>query len=102
MGISRIILSLVFVALISSSHAQACTIEDWTWRWEPTIESVIIQGVTTCESGKLILRLYDLDEKGKERFLAVDRSYIEGFTFETYVTMPQPRQDKLRFKYQID
>ena len=69
-------------ALACDDHAGTCEIEDW--RWSPPIGGYLsIDGVATCNTGWIRLRLYE-GEGG--RFLGIAQSPIEGHTFEAIAT----------------
>ena len=78
------------------AHSAECKIEEWTWS-SPLPTVLIIEGVTTCESGELILRLYR-GEGGS--FFGVERDYIEGHTFKVIRTATQ-KPKSLAIKYVI-
>ena len=78
-------LAAATLALASASgqacddHHGECEIEDWRAH-SPMPNTLVVEGVTTCDQGKARLRLYD-----REKFLGVDTAYIEGHTFKTIV-----------------
>ena len=63
----------------------------------PLLSALEIQGVTTCEEGQIILRLYE-GEGGK--FLGVDTAYIEGYAF-TSISTGISKPSALAIKYVI-
>ena len=94
---------VVFALLAVPAWAQngaACEIEDWRWRTE--FGYIIIEGTTTCISGEIFIRIYDVDADNNENFLGVAHSYIDGFIFEVLKEgIPHPRGD-LQIRYVIE
>ena len=85
----RIALSAITVFCLASTtvlacddHIGMCEVEDWRWSG-PTGGYLTIDGVTTCDTGRIRLRLYE-GENGK--FLGVASSSIRGHTFEAIAT----------------
>ena len=77
-------------------NASDCKIEDWKWSTlAPTM--LIIEGVTTCETGEVVLRLYE-GEGGA--FVGVETAYIQGHTFKTMRAV-SARPKALAIKYTI-
>ena len=69
-------------ALACDDHIGTCEVEDWRWSG-PTGGYLTIEGVATCDTGRIRLRLYE-GEGGK--FLGVAKSSIKGHTFEAIAT----------------
>ena len=69
-------------ALACDDHTGMCEVEDWRWSG-PSSGYLTIEGVATCNTGRIILRLYE-GEGGK--FLGVATSSIRGHTFEAIAT----------------
>ena len=80
----------------SLSAAEDCTVEDWRW-YAPIPNTVTIEGATTCEAGRIIVRLYD--GEGESRvFLAVDRGFIEGYAFQaSFMEVAKPKAPTIRY-----
>ena len=67
--------------------------------YSPIMESLTIEGVATCDSGALMLRLYD--GKGEDRkFLGVETTYIMGGIFKT-ILFPLDRPKSPNVTYSI-
>ena len=81
------ILIVVFV-----KNASSCEIKDWRWS-NTSIESVKIEGSTTCKSGEIYIRAYD-----EKRFIGVAQTYIRGYTFITYVHRARVSSGKLMIR----
>ena len=58
-------------------HVGECQIEDW--RWHGLAGVLMVEGVTTCDSGEVVLHLYEGDGGS---FLGVANGYIQGHTFQ--------------------
>ena len=69
-------------ALACDDHIGTCEVEDWRWSG-PMGGYLTIEGVATCDTGRITLRLYE-GEGGK--FLGVASSVITGHTFEAIAT----------------
>ena len=69
-------------ALACDDHIGKCEVEDWRWSG-PLGGYLTIDGVATCDTGRIRLRLYE-GEGGK--FLGVANSSIKGHTFEAIAT----------------
>ncbi|MDE0239543.1 MAG: hypothetical protein OXQ84_05005 [bacterium] len=87
-------------ALACDDHVGECEIEDWVYDYTAMMEAITIDGVTTCNSGKVRLRLYDGEGEG-QKLLAVDTAYIEGHIFETIILQIE-EPEVLSIKYSID
>ena len=61
-------------ALACDDHVGNCEIEDWNYSYTPMMKALTIDGVATCDSGEVRLRLYDGEGEGR-KFLAVDIAY---------------------------
>jgi len=85
--------------LACDDHHGTCEIEDWTHHYTPMMQSLVIEGVTTCDTGKVSLRLYD-GEGDDRQFVGVDTAYIEGHIFKT-ILLPVESPDALSIKYSI-
>ena len=87
----------VGAAAACDDHHGTCEVEDW--RWQSMIAwMLMIDGVTTCNEGRVILRLYE-GEDG--RFLGVADGYIEGHAFQALAT-DIPKPSALAIKYSIE
>lgn len=87
------------VALACDDHIGTCEIEDWRWQ-APFPGTLMLDGVVTCNSGKITLRLYE--GAGEDaRFLGVSDTYIEAHTFQALASGIDAVTD-LQIKYAID
>ena len=71
-----------------------CVVEDW--RVDDNGPHIGIEGVTSCKSGKISIRLYDGD-----KFVGVTDGYIEGYIFEDWI-VNAPAVEDPRIKYFIE
>ena len=85
----------VLIMIGGTVSAGACQIEDW--RWSYLAESIHIEGTTTCETGKIIIRAYD--ESGE--FVGIGTDYFEGYAFEAYITDVPRTPQSLAIKHTI-
>ena len=86
-------------ALACDDHHGTCEIEDWRHIYTPMMQSLVIEGVTTCDIGIISLRLYDGDGDDRQ-FVGVETAYIEGHIFKT-IRLPVENPDALSIKYSI-
>ena len=86
-------------AIACDDHVGQCEIEDWTHTYTAVMQSLVIDGVATCNSGTVRLRLYD-GEGDARKFIGVDTAYIEGHIFKALMLqVEKPRA--LSIKYSI-
>lgn len=87
-------------ALACDDHYGTCEIEDWTYTYTGMMEALQIDGVATCDTGRLMLRLYD-GEGDDRKFIGVERTFIRGHIFKaTKLGVPKPAA--LSIKYSIE
>lgn len=77
-------------------HHGVCEIEDWRWTGMGGV--LIVEGVATCDEGRVRLRLYE-GEGGA--FLGVADGFIEGHTFQALATDIQ-NPSAVAIKYSIE
>ena len=75
-------------------HIGECEIEDWLAK--ELGGTMLLEGVATCDTGRVTLRLYDNDT-----FVAMERAYIEGHAFRTLVHDVETKTT-YELKYSID
>ena len=66
-------------AMACDDHHGECAIEDWRWLAVNGMNSILVNGVATCNEGKLALRIYE-GEGGK--FLGSETTYIDQHIFQ--------------------
>ena len=86
-------------AIACDDHVGKCEIEDWNHTYTGTMEALQIDGVATCDEGKVRLRLYD-GEGDARKFLGVETAYIEGHIFKA-IKLPVAKPKALAIKYSI-
>ena len=84
----------------SPALAEECKIEDWKADYQSMMKALTIEGVTTCKTGRMQLRLYD-GEGDTRKFVGVETAFIEGHIFETII-MPTEKPNALSLKYTIE
>lgn len=87
------------LAMACDDHHGACEIEDWTYSYTAVMQSLVIEGVATCNAGKIRMRLYDGHGEQQE-FVGVDTAYLEGHIFKT-ILLPVEKPRNLSIKYSI-
>ena len=88
------------VALACDDHTGTCEIEDWKHTYTGMMELLVIDGVTTCDAGKIRLRLYD-GECDTQEFIGVETAYINGHIFKAMLLQAE-KPKALSIKYSID
>lgn len=87
--------------LVLSSPAMAadeCTLEDWRWQYEPMMDWITIEGVVSCETATMALRVYDENDK----FLGVDpMAVIQGGVFMSIIDGVSQAPGGVRIKGKI-
>ena len=81
-------------ALACDDHFGTCQIEDW--RWYQLGDSMVVDGVTTCDTGQIRFRVYE-GQGESARFLGIDRAYIKGHTFKALVSRISPSAPSIKY-----
>ncbi len=73
-----------------------CKVEDWRW-YAPMENMLMIEGSTTCDKGRIRLRLYEGTEDNR-KFLAVDSGFIRGHTFKALISnIKKPKSPSIKY-----
>ena len=97
----RMIVTAALAVILTAGAAGACEVEDWRWEYTAFMNTLQIEGVTTCAKGEMSVRIYE-GEGEKRKFLAVDNAYIERHVFQSLVTGIKGKPAKLTIEYTID
>ena len=87
-------------ALACDDHHGVCEIEDWAYTYTGMMEALQIDGVATCDTGRIRLRLYD-GEGDAKKFVGVESAFIEGHIF-TAIKLQVAKPTALSIKYSIE
>ena len=87
-------------ALACDDHAGTCEIEDWKHTYTAVVQALTIDGVATCNTGTIRIRLYD-GEGNARKFIGVETAYIEGHIFKAFMLQAEKPQ-ALSIKYSIE
>ena len=87
-------------AVACDDHIGKCKIKDWKPTYTGTIQALTIDGVATCDEGKIMLQLYD-GEGDAEKFIGVDTAYIRGHIFKAIKLNVEEEPHVLFIKYSI-
>ena len=90
------------IAQACDDHHGACEIEDW--RWYSVADYLTVEGVATCDTGHIRVRLYEGEGEGegdKPKFLGTAEGFIEGHSFEAIGMNIQP-PESVSIKYSIE
>ena len=88
------------IALACDDHVGKCEIEDWKPNYTAVMQAITIDGVVTCDTGTIRLRLYDGEGEAR-KFVGVKTAYIEGHIFKT-ILLQVERPKALSIKYSIN
>ena len=88
------------VALACDDHTGTCEIEDWKHTYTGMMQAIQIDGVATCNAGRIRLRLYDGEGDGR-KFIGVESAFIEGHIF-TVFKLQVAKPKALFIKYSIE
>lgn len=81
------------------TSSDACQVEDWRWWTAPGV-MLVVEGVATCTTGTMQLRLYD-GTAAERRFLGATTGVVEGHIFEA-VFMDVDNPADLSIEYAIE
>lgn len=87
-------------ALACDDHTGKCEIEDWKHTYTGMMKALQIDGVATCDKGRLRLRLYD-GQGDARKFVGVETAFIEGHIF-TAIKLQVEKPRALSIKYSIE
>ena len=81
---------MVAGAAVAQDEDSACAVEDWRWYHTNALRALGIEGVATCDTGRITLRAYDRINGGRV-FLGVGSTTIEGRIFKARILAVDPR-----------
>ncbi len=90
---------MVFLPVQSVAQTNGCEVEDWKYVYQNIMQMLTVEGVTTCESGEIHLRLYEGEGETRE-FYGVETAFIEGHIFETIIIQAE-KPTSLSLEYKI-
>ena len=90
----------VGTVLACDDHHGVCEVEDWTHTYTGMMEALQIDGVATCDTGRIRLRLYD-GEGDARKFIGVESAFIRGHIFKA-IKLPVAEPATLSIKYSIE
>ena len=80
-------------------HTGKCDIEDWKHTYVSVMQALQIDGVATCDTGRIRLRLYD-GAGDTRKFVGVESAFIRGHTFKA-IKFQAAKPRALSIKYSI-
>ena len=83
--------SMILAGAAAADDPPACEVEDWRWYHTTALQALGIEGVATCDSGRVTIRAYDRMQDGERFFLGVGRSVIKGRIFKAAIPAVDPR-----------
>ncbi len=98
----KILVSLAAAAVLwpAFAHAEDCKLEHWKTRHNAVMGMFIVEGVTTCDDGRIIMRLYDGEDEGR-KFIGFIRETIRDGTFREIITGVDEKPRNLTVEYTI-
>ena len=96
-------LALVVCLIGSAAEAAECKVEDWRWYHTEALRALGVEGVATCDSGRIAIRAYD--QRGdKRKFLGVEDTFIENRAFKMtiFAVDPRPKNPVVEFTIKPD
>ena len=87
-------------AIACDDHIGRCELEDWKHTYTGMMKALQIDGVATCNTGRIRLRLYD-GEGDARKFVGVETAFIEGHIFKA-IKLPVAEPRALSIKYSIE
>lgn len=82
-----IVMAIMASALFASGvvgacddHVGKCEIEDWRWFKISEVNMLTIEGVASCDSGMISVRIYE-GVGDSQKFLSIATGFVEGHTF---------------------
>ena len=99
----RIALLTITAFCLASTAALACEVEDWRWYHTEALRALGVEGVATCDSGRIAMRAYD-QVGDKRKFLGVEDTFIENRAFKMtiYAVDPRPKNPVIEFTIKLD
>ena len=75
----------------ASASAEDCQVEDWRWYHTPMVNMFTVEGVASCDNGRIAMLAYDQNGESR-KFLGVADSFIEhrAFVMTIYDVDPPP------------
>jgi hypothetical protein len=67
-------------AVLDKPVAPSCKVDNWRYRID-SIGNIIIEGKSTCPTGKITIRALD----SKDKWLGNGSDYIDAFAFKVYI-----------------
>ncbi len=89
------------VAVACDDHNGPCKIEDWRSMYHPSLQIVVIEGTTTCDTGRVTLRVYD-EARDESPFVGIAETFITGHTFQASIMSVGKKPASVSFKANIE
>lgn len=80
--------------------AEDCKLEHWKTRHNAVMGMFIIEGITTCDEGRIIMKLFDGEGEGR-KFIGFIRETIRDGTFREIITGVTEKPRNLTVEYTI-
>ena len=87
-------------ALACDDHIGKCDVEDWKHTYTGSMQALQIDGVATCNAGRIRLRLYDGEGEAR-KFVGVETAFIQGHIFKA-IKLQVAKPAALSIKYSIE
>lgn len=95
---------LAFAGCVAAQTAEntgdtGCEIEGW--RWYYLTDSLVIEGATTCPSGRIYIRVYDTSS-GSQVYIGNASARIDGYLFTSVASRVPEGISSVHIKYSIE
>ena len=87
--------------MLAAGSAEACKVEAWRWYHTALLDTLIIEGATTCAKGRLMLRVYEGKDENR-RFLGIANTFIRGHTFAGLINAIKAAPKAVSIEYAVE
>ena len=103
----QLLVGLIFSAIVAepqiakAAEDTPCKVEHWRSYYHDVMESLVIEGVTTCENARVALMLFE-GEKPDRKFLGVIKTRISLYSFKAVVQDIKPKPTHLSLRWVVE
>ena len=99
---AMLIASLLLPGQTNAQNAEntggpTCEIEAWRWYYYDVVETLYIEGATTCKTGIITMRIYD-----GNAYIGNAEGLVNGHTFTLPVNAVTAKPSSVSIKYSIE
>lgn len=97
--------SMAFVwpglAKACDDKGEKCQVEEWRSAHNEILEILVIEGVSTCDKGRIRIRVYDTSED-KPKFIGTSAGRIRNHTFRENITEFPKKPASMSIKFNVE